>query len=311
MKIAVVGLGRMGMQIARKLSEAGHEVIGYDLNEDFMKQAVEYGATAARSREEIIAAFGGEQVVVWLMIPADYVDSELDKWLEVLPKGSILIDGGNSDYRLAEGRAKRVAGAGSQWIDVGTSGGVWMYENGASLMVGGDEAAFRAIEPILQVLAAPRGAYQHFEGAGAGHYVKMIHNAIEYGMMESLAEGYRMLKEGPYKNINLADAGEVWEHSSVIRSWLNELTRDAVRENPELDGIDGKVAESGECRWTLETAESLGIELPAIKASFDVRLASLEGKTNFATKLLAAQRNKFGGHAINIDPGTDTSKDGE
>lgn len=308
MKIAVVGLGRMGMQIARKLSEAGHEVIGYDLNEAFVQKAVEYGAKAARSRDEIIAAFGGDQAVIWLMIPANHVDEELDKWLEVLPKGSILIDGGNSDYRLTRERAKRVADAGLRLIDVGVSGGVWLYENGASLMVGGDEASFRAIETILQALAAPTGAYQHFEGAGAGHYVKMIHNAIEYGMMESLAEGYRMLKEGPYKNINLADAGEVWQHASVVRSWLNELTRDALRENPELDSIDGKVAENGECRWTLETAEELGIELPAIKASFDVRLASLEGKTNFATKLLAAQRNKFGGHPLNVSSDANTSE---
>ncbi len=311
MRIAVVGLGKMGIQIARKLNEAGHEVIGYDLNEEFIQKAAEYGAKAAYSREEIIAAFDNDQPVVWLMIPADYVDEELDKWLDVLPKGSILIDGGNSDYRLTRERAQRVTDAGSQLIDVGTSGGVWLYENGASLMVGGDEASFRFIEPILKVLAAPSGAYQHFGGAGAGHYVKMIHNAIEYGMMESLAEGYRMLKEGPYKNINLADAGEVWQHASVIRSWLNELTRDAVRENPELEGIDGKVAESGECRWTLETAEDLGIELPAIKASFDVRLSSLKGKTNFATKLLAAQRNKFGGHPLNVTPGTDIAKSGE
>jgi 6-phosphogluconate dehydrogenase len=165
--------------------------------------------------------------------------------------------------------------------------------------------------PILEVLAKPSGKVARFGGSGAGQYVKMIHNAIEYGMMQSLAEGYRMLKEGPYKDIDLVEAGDVWEHGSVIRSWLNELTRDALKANPELDGIDGKVAESGECRWTLEVAEDLGIALPATKAAFDVRLASLHGETNFATKIVAAQRNAFGGHPLNVAPGTGTSTSGK
>jgi 6-phosphogluconate dehydrogenase len=289
----------MGMQIARKLSEGGHTVVAHNRSKEPIDEAVTYGATAAYEKAEVVEAFAGEQVVIWVMIPSDVVDTELAAWLDVLPQNSIIIDGGNSDYRLTAKRAELVASRGSVLLDVGTSGGVWGYENGFSMMAGGDAEAFKQIEAALQTLALPRGAYQHFGPSGSGHYVKMVHNAIEYGMMESLAEGYRMLKEGPYDKLDLAAAGEVWQHGSVVTSWLNELTRQALAENPNLDGIDGFVAESGEARWTLETANEKGIPLPAIQTSFDVRLASQKGEVNFATKLLAAMRNKFGGHAIN------------
>jgi 6-phosphogluconate dehydrogenase len=234
-------------------------------------------------------------------LPAEVVDSELEKWLELAPAGSIFIDGGNSDFRLTQKRAETVASKGSTLLDVGTSGGVWGYKNGFSMMAGGDDSAFKTIEEILKTLAAPNGAYQYFEGPGSGHFVKMVHNAIEYGMMESLAEGYRILKEGPYKNIDLAAAGEVWQHGSVVTSWLNELSQSALAENADLTGIDGIVSESGEARWTLEVAKQLNKEMPSIQAAFDVRLASQKGEVNFATKLLAAMRNKFGGHEINPD----------
>ncbi len=167
------------------------------------------------------------------------------------------------------------------------------------MMAGGDSGHYEALRPIFDSLASPAGAHGHFGTNGAGHYVKMVHNAIEYGMMESLAEGYRMLKDGPIEGIDLALAGDVWQHSSVITSWLNELSRDALKESAELDGISGVVAESGEARWTLEAANELGIALPSIQAAFDVRLASQAGNVNFSTKLLAAMRNKFGGHDIN------------
>ena len=235
------------------------------------------------------------------MIPAEVVDQELDAWLVLVPKGSILIDGGNSDFRLTKKRSELVASKGSTLLDVGTSGGVWGYKNGFSMMAGGDQDSFKIIEPVLKTLAQPSGAYDYFGPSGSGHYVKMVHNAIEYGMMESLAEGYRMLKEGAYKDLDLAAAGEVWQHGSVVTSWLNELSRDALKENPELEGVEGVVAESGEARWTLEAAKDLGIPLPAIQTSFDIRLASQKGEVNFATKLLAAMRNKFGGHNINPD----------
>lgn len=299
MKIAIAGLGRMGMQIARKLSEDGHSVIAHNRSPEKVDEASTYGAEKAYSKQDVVAAFDGEQAVLWLMVPADVIEDELNSWLDILPTGSIFVDGGNTDYRMTRKHAELVKERGSQLLDSGTSGGVWGYQRGFSMMIGGDTDTFTTIEPIFKTLAQPTGGYQHFGDPGSGHYVKMVHNAIEYGMMESLAEGYRMLKEGPYSNIDLKAAGDVWQNNSVITSWLNELTRDAIAENPNLDGIDGYVAESGEARWTIETAKELGIPLPSIEASFDVRLASQKGETNFATKLLSAMRNKFGGHTLN------------
>ncbi len=300
MKIAVSGLGRMGSQIARKLAEDGHTVIANNRSHEPIEEAVSHGAQAAYTKEEVLQAFeDGEQVVVWVMLPAEIIDQEIEAWTKLLPVGSIIIDGGNSDFRLTKKRAERVKEAKMTLLDVGTSGGVWGYTNGFSMMAGGDAAAFKLAEPALASLAKPEGAYHHFGESGSGHFVKMTHNAIEYGMMQSLAEGYRMLKEGPYNGLDLGAAGEVWQHHSVITSWLNELCRDALKENPELEGIDGFVAESGEARWTLETASDMNLLLPAIQSAFDVRLASQRGEVNFATKLLAAMRNKFGGHAIN------------
>jgi 6-phosphogluconate dehydrogenase len=299
MKIAVAGLGRMGMQIARKLSEDGHEVIAHNRSRGPIDTAATYGAKPAYTKDDVVRAFQGEPVTVWLMIPAEVIDGELESWLQVLPAGSLIVDGGNSDFRRTRTRAETVAKANMHFMDVGTSGGIWGYDNGFSLMAGGDAAQYAKLEAALQTLAGPSGAYKLFGPHGSGHYVKMVHNAIEYGMMESLAEGYRMLKEGPYDSVDLAAAGQVWQHGSVVASWLNELTRQALAENPELTGADGYVAESGEARWTLETAKDAGIPLPAIRASFDVRVASQQGEINFTTKLLAAMRHKFGGHAIN------------
>lgn len=300
MKIAIHGLGRMGRQIARKLAESEHQVIAHNRSHEPIEEAASYGATAAYTKQEVLDAFEGTQVVLWIMLPAAIVDEQIDEWLALVPKGSLFIDGGNSDYRLTRQLAQRIEDQGSQLVDVGVSGGVWGYDNGFSMMTGAnDPKAFDTLEPVLQTLAAPAGAYANFGPAGSGHFVKMTHNAIEYGMMESLAEGYRMLKDGPYDNIDLASAGDVWQHHSVVTSWLNELAQAALTESPELTGIDGYVAESGEARWTLETARELGIAMPSIQAAFDVRLASQQGETTFATKLLAAMRNKFGGHELN------------
>lgn len=300
MKIAVIGLGRMGNQIAKKLVDSKqHEVIAYDRSHGPVDEAVKYGASPAYDKQSVISAFDNQPVVLWIMIPAEAIDNEIDSWLEILPKNSIIIDGGNSDYRNDQTRSGKVIAAGSTILDIGVSGGIWGNMNGFSMMVGGDDSSYETIKPILDTLSLPSGGYKYFGNHGSGHYVKMIHNAIEYGMMESLAEGYHMLKEGPYKNINLADAGDVWQQSSVITSWINDLTRQIVRENPNLDNIDGKVAETGEARWTLETAKGLGIPLPSIQASLDVRLESQKGQINYSTKLLAAMRNKFGGHDIN------------
>jgi 6-phosphogluconate dehydrogenase len=299
MKIAISGLGRMGGQIAKKLHEGGHEVVAHNRSAEPVDEAKAYGATAAYTDQEVVDAFDGQPVVLWLMLPHEIIDAKIDEWLTLLPAGSILIDGGNSDYRGDKIRANKVEAAGSKLLDIGTSGGVWGVKNGFSMMVGGDKVAYETIVPALDTLSKPNGGQHHFGEIGSGHYVKMVHNAIEYGMMESLAEGYRMLKEGPFKEIDLAAAGDVWQQSSVVTSWLNDLTRQALHENPNMDDIEGVVAESGEARWTLETANELNIPLPAIQTSMDVRLASQKGEITFATKLLAAMRAKFGGHDIN------------
>jgi len=300
-KIAIVGLGKMGEQIARKLQEGGHNVVAYSRRKEQVDEFVAKGMIPAYTREEVVKAFDGEQVVLWLMVLSEFVDQELEEWLKILPKNSILIDGGNSDFRLTKKRAELVSKSGSVLMDVGTSGGVWGYQNGFCMMAGGDTETFKKIEPVLKTLSLPSGTYHHFGESGSGHYVKMVHNAIEYGMMESLAEGYRLLKEGPYKNLDLAAAGEVWQKRSVITSWLNELTANILKENPGLEGVDGKVSELGETRYALEMAKDCNIETPSIRAAFDVRIASQKGNVNFATKLLSLMRNAFGGHKINAE----------
>ena len=304
MKIAISGLGKMGMQIAKMLHDGGHEVIAHNRSSAKVDEAKSFGAIPAYSMQDVVDAFDGQPVVLWIMIPAGVIEQNIDDWLQVLPKGSTLIDGGNSDYRGDTARAERVRAAGSELLDVGTSGGVWGLTNGFSMMVGGAEADYQRITPVLDTLAKPLGGHRHFGANGSGHFVKMVHNAVEYGMMQSLAEGYRVLREGPYQGLDLAKAGDVWQESSVITSFLNDLTRQALHENPNMENVGGVVAESGEARWTLETANELGIPMPSIQAAFDVRLASQKpdavesGDINFATKLLAAMRNKFGGHNI-------------
>ncbi|MGH7234580.1 MAG: NADP-dependent phosphogluconate dehydrogenase [Candidatus Saccharimonadales bacterium] len=302
MKIIIHGLGRMGMQIAHKLVDSGHEVIAHNRSSDKVDDAAAFGAKPAPTKADAISLFGNSMVVVWVMLPADVVDEQIDDWMSILPAQSIIVDGGNSDFRLTKKLNERVQSHGFRLVDVGVSGGVWGYKNGFSMMAGSDDPeAFSAVEEALKTLAAPEGAYAYFGPSGSGHFVKMVHNAIEYGMMESLAEGYNVLKTGPYKDLDLAAAGDVWQHHSVVTSWLNELCRDSLKQNPELNGIDGYVAENGETRWTLEAAKDHAIPTPAIAAAMEVRLASQRGETNFATKLLAAMRNQFGGHALNKD----------
>ena len=299
MNIAVVGLGKMGAQIATRLLDTEHTVIAIDPNADAVEKMVASGALSAQNRADAVGLFGSEQVIVWLMIPAAFVSDEVAAWLDVLPPGSILIDGGNTDFRATKQHTQRCQEKNVQFIDVGVSGGILGTTNGFSMMVGGDEASYKTIQPVLGALAQPRGGYDYFGEAGSGHYVKMVHNAIEYGMMESLAEGYRMLKEGPYAHLDLSKAGAVWQKSSVIQSTLNELASEIVAQDQELTKVTGYVAESGEARWTTEVAKERSIELPAIQAALDVRVRSTTGTVNYTTKLLAALRNKFGGHDIN------------
>lgn len=296
MKIGFIGLGKMGGNMSKRLVSAAHQVVAYDPNKTASLEASKNGAVVVGDRQSVIDQL--KNVIIWLMIPAQYVDAEIDELLKIVPAGSIIIDGGNSDFRLSRQRYKRCREKNVSFVDVGTSGGILGLESGYSIMVGGDKITVDTLEPIFTALAPPSG-WDYFGESGSGHYVKMVHNAIEYGLMESYAEGYRMLRDGPFKQIDLVAAGKVWSHGSIISSLLNKLTTEALQENPNLEGIKGVVAESGETRWTLEVAKEMNIELPVVKQAMQVRLDTQKGEVNFATKLLAAMRNKFGGHSLN------------
>ncbi len=301
MKLAIHGLGRMGGQIAHKLAENSEiSIVAHNRSKEPIDLAVSQGAIGAYTKQDVLDQFKSDRLILWLMLPSDIIDQSLTEWLAIIPKGSLVIDGGNSDFRLTKERSKKVQQAGSSLMDIGVSGGVWGYKNGFSMMCGVDNPSdYESLKEVLTQLAAPDGDFDLYGPSGSGHFVKMVHNAIEYGMMESLAEGYRLIKEGPYQNIDLAKVSRVWQHGSVITSWLNQLVEQVMAENPSLDGINGDVAESGEARWSLELAKDLNIPMPAIDQAFQVRLESQKGNISYTTKLLSAMRNKFGGHQLN------------
>lgn len=303
MKIAIHGLGRMGMQIAKKIAESGeHIVIAHNRSQEPMDEAVKSGAIKATTKQEVIEKFDNDTPIIWIMLPSEITDGEAIEWSKLLPSGSIIINGGNSDYRNTHALNQKIKASGIHFVDIGVSGGVWGYDRGFPLMCGTDEPeTYNTIKPILDILASPGGMHALMGSSGAGHYVKMVHNAIEYGMMQSIAEGYHLVHDSPFgKNgLDIKSAANVWQSHSVIDSWLNELARDIVNENPNLDGVEGYVAENGEARWALETGKSQQIDMPAIQAALNVRKQSQLGKTSYATKMLAALRNKFGGHNMN------------
>jgi 6-phosphogluconate dehydrogenase len=299
MKVGFVGLGRMGSQMVRRLLSSGHQVVAYDVDPAAVTRVARLGAKASASRQDMVAQLG-ERPVVWLMIPAQYVDQEVQEFLALLPKGSVLVDGGNSDYRKTLQRYSRCQEKGIELVDVGTSGGVLGLKDGFSMMVGGTSAAVTYVEPLIKALAQAQG-YQHFGPTGSGHFIKMVHNAIEYGVMESYAEGYRLLKEGPFHGLDLAAVSVVWQHGSIIESSLNGLAGEVLRKHPELDHTEGVVAMTGEAEWALQVAKEANVEMPAVAESLAVRAASEKGNVTFGTKLLAALRNAFGGHPLNRD----------
>ena len=298
MKIGFVGLGKMGYQIVVKLVNAGHELVVYDISEEAVNSAVAIGATGAISREDLVEKLG-EKPTIWLMIPSDLTSSEITTFSELLEHGATIIDGGNTNYEETIQHSKLLQEKSINFIDIGTSGGVMGLENGFSLMVGGSNESYQHIVPLLDVLSNPNGAHLHMGPTGYGHYVKMIHNGIEYGVMQSFAEGYELLKMGPLPNIDLGNVAEVWQKGSIIESKLNQLVAEIMHENSNLTGIQGFVADSGEGQWALDTAEKSGVKTPALKDALDVRRESQQGQISYATQLLAALRNKFGGHSIN------------
>jgi len=298
MQIAMIGLGRMGANMAQRLLRGGHEVVGFDPAEAARKVIEEKGAQSAASLEALVAKLSAPRVV-WLMVPAGAItDSTIDALTPLLAAGDSIIDGGNSNYRDTQRRAAAVAKRQINYVDSGTSGGVWGLAEGYSLMIGGDKAVIDRLRPIFETLApAPDKGWGRVGAVGSGHYTKMIHNGIEYGLMQAFAEGFSMLQRKREFELDLHQVAEIWRYGSVVRSWLLDLTANALEKNPTLQGIAPFVADSGEGRWTVAEAIELGVPAIAITASLLERFRSRD-TDSFVDKLLAAMRNQFGGHEI-------------
>lgn len=301
MQIGMVGLGRMGANMARRITSAGHEVAGWDRAPEAVRQvALIRGTTSLQELAQVISPPRN----IWIMVPAgEPVDATIAVLRPMLDRDDTIIDGGNSYYGDSQRRAASLAEDGINFVDVGTSGGVWGLEEGYSLMIGGEKQAVARLAPVFRALAPSEDTgWAHVGNSGAGHFAKMIHNGIEYGMMQAFAEGFEILEKKKDLGFDLAAVGEVWRHGSVIRSWLLDLTVAALRDNPGLAGIAPWVADSGEGRWTVKEAIDLDVPAPVITDALIARLRS-RNTASFADRLLAAMRNQFGGHAIRRETG--------
>ena len=295
MKIGLVGLGKMGYNLALNLKRNGHDVVGYDVNQTTLQRITGEGVSTASSIAELVGKLE-ESRVIWLMIPAgEIVDAALSELKPLLSEGDIIIEGGNSNYKDSIRRAREWAELGVDYLDCGTSGGTEGALNGICVMIGGSKTAFDKVEPVIKDISLP-DAYLFCGPAGSGHYVKMIHNGIEYGMMQAIAEGFEVLQKSDM-NLDLAAIAGLWNHGSVVRSWLMELTERALKKEPDLASIKGIMHSSGEAKWTLETAMEKQIATPVIALSLIMRYRSLEDDS-FAGKIVAALRNEFGGHEL-------------
>jgi len=301
MEIAMIGLGRMGANMAQRLMRGGHSVVGYDPAEAARAALEQKGAGSAASLEQLVAKLTAPRVL-WLMVPAgEITDGTVTELTPLLAAGDTIIDGGNSNYRDTQRRAAALASKKIHYVDSGTSGGVWGLAEGYSMMVGGDEAVVERLRPIFETLApaADRG-WARVGAVGSGHFTKMVHNGIEYGLMQAYAEGFSILQHKSEFKLDLHQIAEIWRYGSVVRSWLLDLTSDALQKNPTLKGIAPYVADSGEGRWTVNEAIELGVPAPVITLSLLERLSSRDADS-FSDKLLAAMRNQFGGHAIKTE----------
>ena len=297
MEIGMVGLGRMGANMARRLRRGGHRVVGFDPVEAARQAAAVDGLETVDALAGLAAALAPPRVL-WLMVPAGAVDATLEALLPLLGQGDMVVDGGNSHYRDSQRRAAHCQDLGVHFLDCGTSGGVWGLAEGYSLMVGGDAAAGERLSPLFATLApAPDRGWGHVGPSGAGHFAKMVHNGIEYGMMQAYAEGFAILERKHALVPDLAQVAEIWRHGSVVRSWLLDLAAGALAANPRLEGIAAYVPDSGEGRWTVAEAIDLDVAAPVITQSLIERLRSREDDA-FSDRLLSAMRNAFGGHAI-------------
>lgn len=294
----MIGLGRMGGNMTQRLLRGGHRVVAYDPDEGARLAAQNAGADGAASIAEVAAMLTAPRAV-WVMVPAgDVTDATINELADALSAGDAIIDGGNSNYKQTIRRAAAVKARGVEMLDSGTSGGVWGLTDGYSLMVGGDADAFARLEPIFQTLApSADSGYGRVGPSGAGHFVKMVHNGIEYGMMQAFAEGFELMEAKRDLELDLAQIAEIWRYGSVVRSWLLDLTAAALEESGDLAGIQAYVEDSGEGRWTVEESIELAVPIPVIAASLQARFRSRQSEP-FGAKLLAAMRNQFGGHSV-------------
>lgn len=298
MKLGMVGLGKMGANMTKRLIEHGHELVVTDLSEEAIKEAEGDGATGASSLDALVSKLDAPRIV-WVMVPSgNPTTSTLNKLGDLLSEGDIVIDGGNSNYKSTMSHGDDLAEKGIHMVDVGTSGGVWGLKEGYSMMIGGDKKVVEHISPILESLAPAKDKGWGYVGPrGSGHFVKMVHNGIEYGMMQAYAEGFSIMKAKEEFGLDMAEISRIWQDGSVVRSWLLDLMHDAFVEDQEFEDIAPYVSDSGEGRWTVFEAIDLDVSAPVITASLLRRLRSREGES-YTDKLLNVTRNQFGGHAI-------------
>lgn len=296
MELGIIGLGRMGANMARRLLRNGHRVVAYNRTPARTKEMEAEGVQGAYSVDELVAQLAPPRPI-WMMVPAgDPVEEMIKQLLLLVEPGDIVMDGGNSNYKDSIRRAERLRQRGIHFLDIGTSGGIWGLDIGYCLMVGGEREAFERVEPALKSLAPEKG-YAYVGPSGAGHFTKMVHNGIEYGMMETLAEGFEILRAKEELHLDLRQIAELWQQGSVVRSWLLELTERALARDADLSGIRDWVSDSGEGRWTVLESIDLDVPAPVITLALQARFRSRQGES-FAAKLLAALRREFGGHAV-------------
>ena len=298
MNIAMIGRGKMGGNMALRLLRGGHQVVAFDRSQEAVRAAEAQGAVGVHSLDEVVAHLTAPRAI-WIMVPAGAPTEEtLRSLAELVDPGDVLIDGGNSNYKETIARSQFLESRGIAFVDVGTSGGVWGLTEGYSLMIGGKEPVTERLRPIFQTLApGPEQGWGRVGPPGAGHFVKMVHNGIEYGMMQAMAEGFEVMHAKPGFDLDVHQIAEIWRHGSVVRSWLLDLAANALADDPALTNLKGWVADSGEGRWTVAEAIELDVPAPVITLSLLMRFVSRQDES-YAAKLLAALRNQFGGHAV-------------
>lgn len=298
MELGMIGLGRMGGNMAQRLVAGGHNVVTYDRDSAAVTASSDFGGEGASSLEDVVSRLDSPRAL-WIMVPAGQpTEDTIDDLAKLLSPGDAILDGGNANYKDSMRRNEKLAAQGIDFIDVGTSGGIWGLAEGYSLMVGGDEAAVKRLEPIFHTLApAPDKGYSRVGPSGAGHFTKMVHNGVEYGLMQAYAEGFELLAAKEEFGLDLPAIAETWRYGSVVRSWLLDLAADALKEDPNLESLDSYVDDSGEGRWTVEESVELAVPIPVITLSLQARFRSRQ-KQPFGGRLLAALRNQFGGHAV-------------